>query len=227
MKWLLRRVARLYPSAWRDRYGEEFDLLVQQMTPRPRYIVDILFGAVAMHLSRATRLSFVAGLSIAGAITGTLVSLNGSPVYLSSSRVQVSVPDERVVGDERGRTIRSAIEVTLDTAALDRRTVAVRVAEESAVAPTLLEVTALGDSPEGALQATQKALKAMISGAVQGAALRPSDYAVQFKVVTPAGDGVMTDRRILRNSVVGAAAGSMAGGALAVLGYRRRRTTNA
>ena len=31
MKWLLRAAARFYPRAWRDRYGEEFDVLIDDL----------------------------------------------------------------------------------------------------------------------------------------------------------------------------------------------------
>jgi hypothetical protein len=36
---------RLYPRAWRERYGEEFAELVARQRPGPRMIADILLGA--------------------------------------------------------------------------------------------------------------------------------------------------------------------------------------
>ena len=52
MKLLLRAAARLYPRAWRDRYGEEFDALIDDLTPRWRHVFNIVVGALIMQISR-------------------------------------------------------------------------------------------------------------------------------------------------------------------------------
>jgi len=47
MRWLL----RLYPRAWRRRYGEEYLALLEDLGPSPRVVADALRGAVGAHLS--------------------------------------------------------------------------------------------------------------------------------------------------------------------------------
>jgi DnaJ family protein C protein 28 len=45
-RWLL----RLYPSAWRERYGEEYLALLEQLPASPRVVADALLGAADAHL---------------------------------------------------------------------------------------------------------------------------------------------------------------------------------
>ena len=51
------RLLRLYPRAWRERYGEEFLEFVGDSPLRPRQVIDIVSGAIDAHLSREVRRS--------------------------------------------------------------------------------------------------------------------------------------------------------------------------
>lgn len=51
MKYLI----RLYPRAWRARYGEEFAALVEAQPVRPGLVLDILAGAIDAHLAPQLR----------------------------------------------------------------------------------------------------------------------------------------------------------------------------
>ena len=44
------RLVRLYPAAWRDRYGDELAALLEDRPPGPFDIADILLGAIDAHL---------------------------------------------------------------------------------------------------------------------------------------------------------------------------------
>ncbi|HTX78405.1 MAG TPA: hypothetical protein VMC62_01990, partial [Longilinea sp.] len=44
--WLI----RLYPRPWRERYGEEFDMLLEECLHSPLDVVDIVLGAIDAHL---------------------------------------------------------------------------------------------------------------------------------------------------------------------------------
>jgi hypothetical protein len=46
---------RLYPRAWRERYGEEFAALVESQPLRPGLVLDILAGAIDARLSPQLR----------------------------------------------------------------------------------------------------------------------------------------------------------------------------
>lgn len=45
-RWLV----RLYPAAWRTRYGEEFVALLEDRPPSARQVIDIVLGAIDAHL---------------------------------------------------------------------------------------------------------------------------------------------------------------------------------
>jgi hypothetical protein len=50
---VIHRAAKLYPSAWRARYGDEFDALLEDQPASPGVIADVVVGAVDAHLSGA------------------------------------------------------------------------------------------------------------------------------------------------------------------------------
>lgn len=49
------RLLRLYPRAWRERYGEEFLALVGESPLRPQQMIDIIAGAVDAWMSADVR----------------------------------------------------------------------------------------------------------------------------------------------------------------------------
>src|SRR5687768_8208815 len=48
------RIVRLYPEAWRDRYGDELAVLLEERGARPRDLVDLALGALDAHLHGLT-----------------------------------------------------------------------------------------------------------------------------------------------------------------------------
>ena len=46
----MKRILRLYPSAWRRRYGEELSDLLEEVPSTPATTVDLLRGAATLHL---------------------------------------------------------------------------------------------------------------------------------------------------------------------------------
>jgi hypothetical protein len=49
MKRWVALAARLYPAAWRARYGQEFEALLEDLEPGWRELADVAGGAVIMH----------------------------------------------------------------------------------------------------------------------------------------------------------------------------------
>jgi hypothetical protein len=45
----LSALIRLYPRRWRDRYGEEYEALLDSIPPSPRLVVDVVRGAFSAH----------------------------------------------------------------------------------------------------------------------------------------------------------------------------------
>jgi len=97
MKRLFRYLGRLYPARWRQRYGGEFDALLEDATPKPRDAFDILWGAFKMQMTTGT----FAGITLACALTGLLASLAISltmPATYRSHATMRATP-ERIVVD--------------------------------------------------------------------------------------------------------------------------------
>ena len=64
----MRRLLRLYPAAWRERYGDEFLELLASERRTPGKVLDVLLGALDAHLN--TRLGARAPRPAAGSIGG-------------------------------------------------------------------------------------------------------------------------------------------------------------
>jgi hypothetical protein len=60
MKRLIRFVAKIYPQPWRDRYGEEFEALLDDTEADGRIAFNVLSGAVLMQVHRWRRVGMVA-----------------------------------------------------------------------------------------------------------------------------------------------------------------------
>jgi hypothetical protein len=71
MRSLIRFAARLYPRAWKERYGIEFAALLEDVSPDWRTSLDILKGALVMQMRSW---NFGRMLAVAGA-AGALVAL--------------------------------------------------------------------------------------------------------------------------------------------------------
>jgi hypothetical protein len=52
MKLLIRFAAKLYPRSWRERYGAEFDALLDDIGSDPRIAFDVLTEAIGMQVQR-------------------------------------------------------------------------------------------------------------------------------------------------------------------------------
>jgi hypothetical protein len=46
----MKRILRLYPAAWRERYGEELTDLLEEMPTTPATTVDLVRGAAVLHM---------------------------------------------------------------------------------------------------------------------------------------------------------------------------------
>jgi uncharacterized protein involved in exopolysaccharide biosynthesis len=87
MKSLIRSVARLYPPRWRDRYGTEFDAMLQDGDPDLWDLFDVLKGALAMRLCNVGLITV--GFAILGALVAGFVSLKIPEKYASTATLHV------------------------------------------------------------------------------------------------------------------------------------------
>jgi hypothetical protein len=88
--------ARLYPRSWRERYGHEFDALLEDASADWRQLRNVLSGALSMQL--ANYLSYLkagGATAVAGAILAIALSYRVPPRYVSSATLVVTpVVDE-------------------------------------------------------------------------------------------------------------------------------------
>ena len=89
MKTWLRLAVRLYPAAWRDRYGVEFQAMLDESTPRWQDLVDILDGGLRMHLTRAHPALIVAALSLVGAFVAGAIAFNTAERFASMATINI------------------------------------------------------------------------------------------------------------------------------------------
>ena len=89
MKRVLKLLARLYPSSWRERYGKEYDALLEHAAPRPLDLLDVLWGAVEMQLTSRNFVRIVLPFSLAGTFAATLISFAVPPHYSSEKILPV------------------------------------------------------------------------------------------------------------------------------------------
>jgi hypothetical protein len=83
MKSPARFLIRLYPATWRERYGEEFEALLEDTSSGWPTIFDLLKGAIKMQLSLPTFPKLALMLSIAGILAGLAISFIVTPRYIS------------------------------------------------------------------------------------------------------------------------------------------------
>jgi uncharacterized protein involved in exopolysaccharide biosynthesis len=93
MRRWLRLAAGLYPWSWRERYGAEFQALLEDVNPGWREFTDVLRGALTMQMTNATTyLKLVGGLAVAGAVVATAVSFSFPRIYQSTAVMRMAQP---------------------------------------------------------------------------------------------------------------------------------------
>ncbi len=91
MRRLGRLLGRLYPRAWRDRYGAEFEALLEDMeNPAAADLLDIAQGALHMHILTSRTLAWIGGFAVAGVALGFAAAFVAPPHYRSQSAIRIS-----------------------------------------------------------------------------------------------------------------------------------------
>lgn len=89
MKPAIRFVARLYPANWRDRYGREFNALLDDVDPRFRDLLDVLRRALEMRVAVWSFRKIVVACGMAGALLGAALAFTMPDVYISIAAIRV------------------------------------------------------------------------------------------------------------------------------------------
>ena len=84
-KWMM----RLYPAAWRARYGDEMDALLADSGADAKTVADLLTGGIRMRFSSGSFLKLAMMLSVAGMLLGLGVSCLRKPQYVSKATLEM------------------------------------------------------------------------------------------------------------------------------------------
>ena len=85
MRRLLQIAARLYPPAWRDRYGREFDALLDDVNPGWTEVLDILRGAMQMQFRMWTFGKVAIGFALIGLLVAGVIAWQRPSMYRSTA----------------------------------------------------------------------------------------------------------------------------------------------
>jgi hypothetical protein len=131
MKTLMRWAARLYPPAWRQRYGVELEALIDDVGPGGRDVWDILRGALLMHL-RMTGLSFgkiLAACALAGIVVAGIWSSTLRDRYVSTAVMRMNVAPVSSPADPRWAVMHHLL--IMEQAVLSRSSLSSIIQQES------------------------------------------------------------------------------------------------
>lgn len=84
MNRLARWMMRLYPARWRERYGDELDVLITDSGADVRTVADLARGGIRMQFSTWSFPKLALVLGIAGVVMGAAVSFIAKPMYEST-----------------------------------------------------------------------------------------------------------------------------------------------
>ncbi len=87
---MMRLVMWLYPAAWRARYGDELEALIQDSPRTWRSWVDLAAGGFHMRLKAIPLVSLVFGLVAAGGVIGLTCSYMATPVWRATAVLQIT-----------------------------------------------------------------------------------------------------------------------------------------
>jgi hypothetical protein len=103
MRRALLLLARLYPRAWRERYGAEFNALMEDVPPDWREFTDVLGGAIKMQLTnQAAYLKLAAVMAMVGAVAAIGLSFASSNHYTSTAVLRMTPPHDPAIPGEYG-----------------------------------------------------------------------------------------------------------------------------
>jgi hypothetical protein len=98
MKRILKFLARLYPSAWRKRYGAEYEALLEQTETRLRDLFDVCWGAFKMQMTSWSFVRIVLPCALTGMLAAIAFSVAMPPLYSSQKTFPVITTDTTAKG---------------------------------------------------------------------------------------------------------------------------------
>jgi hypothetical protein len=234
MKTLLRLAARLYPGAWRDRYGVEFQALLVEINPGWLDVVDVLKGGLQMHLRRVHPAVIAAAVGLVGAVVAGVAAANTADRFVSRGTMDVrgSTAEDvapRLTRDAFNRNALTGIIERYDLYRGERaRSSADDVVEQmrgdigiQLVSPSVIQVSFASSDRRNTQQVAGELMSQLIRSHFEAASAGSN---VQLKIDLTA---ATPQRSINRRRVTLAGVGGFGGGALigTLIAFLRRRVS--
>jgi hypothetical protein len=89
MKRMLKILAQLYPTAWRNRYGAEYEALLDDATPRTRDAFDVFLGALKMQITTWSLVRITLATCLFGILAALALSCSLPPRYVAQTVITV------------------------------------------------------------------------------------------------------------------------------------------
>jgi capsular polysaccharide biosynthesis protein len=105
----LRWAVRLYPKAWRDRYGDEFEALLEDANPCWRDLPDILKGAFEMQMMSWTFAKVAGAFALLGLAVAAVIAIRTPNTYVSTAVLQLTPPANTDAADILARAEQDAL----------------------------------------------------------------------------------------------------------------------
>ena len=99
MNRLTRALIGLYPAAWRDRYANEFEALLEDIRPGWTVLADVVKGALVMQWKTRSIRKTVFACGVAGALIAGVVAVRVPDRYLSTATMRLGTQDAFSLSD--------------------------------------------------------------------------------------------------------------------------------
>jgi uncharacterized protein involved in exopolysaccharide biosynthesis len=109
MRALIRCAALLYPRRWRERYGVEFDVLLDDAGADTSTALNVFSGAISMQIRSWNVGKILATAGVVGALVALGIALEVRKVYVSTSVVKVSASSPEQMRDSVNRMANNII----------------------------------------------------------------------------------------------------------------------
>lgn len=93
MKRILKLLVRLYPSAWRRRYGAEYEALLEDGAPHVTDVFDVLWEAGKMQMAGWSSLRIMVATAVVGTLGAIAISFAVRPRYVAQTVISVTAAD--------------------------------------------------------------------------------------------------------------------------------------
>jgi uncharacterized protein involved in exopolysaccharide biosynthesis len=211
MKPLLRIAARLYPRCWRQRYGREFDALLEDVEPGWRELIDVATGALKMQIRTLATIPVLC--TLAGGIVGGAIAMRTPRLFSSSATILFTAPDVASANSTTAQEFRGTLVSALVASGAMKARTLVEI-QKNARAGTV-KVTYLDRDPARSQHVAEKLAAAVVANSAERVSSSQILVSPQFPTAPTGPDYPL-------NVASGGGVG-LAGGAIATLLRRLRR----